>query len=314
MGVSHPERATKLSVSSRGTSVIAEAILALIMFSWIPIAIKAIESDPLTIGVGRLGIAVGVLTFMFRHRIKLRTIGRTGWLHMMLLGFVFALHWYTYFLSIKLSTAATATIAMSSYGLFLLLFTKIKGHRRIKLSDFLLITLAVSGNILVIPDFSLDNDITLGLLVGISSAALFAMLPLLHQRDLGLSDTQRSYGQFLFAGICFAFALPATDFSLDSKSWLLMGFLGLVGVVAHSMWVRVTTRLSTVATSTIYYIGVPLAMGMSMLMLGEEIASKTWLGAGIIISANLTGLVSLHRRQEILHKSLNHADQQCNCS
>jgi len=69
-----------------------------------------------------------------------------------------------------------------------------------------------------------------------------------------------------------------------------------VTLVAHSFWVRVTTRLSPSATSIIYYGNIPFAILSSVLLLEEPLTVRTMSGALLIIVGSMTGLTAKARR------------------
>jgi drug/metabolite transporter (DMT)-like permease len=85
------------------------------------------------------------------------------------MGVCFALHWITYFYSIKLSTPATAMVALSFYGPSLLIWSRFLLGTRIHRGDYVALGLALVGSFICMPSFSLQNDQTLGFLLGLTS-------------------------------------------------------------------------------------------------------------------------------------------------
>jgi drug/metabolite transporter (DMT)-like permease len=75
--------------------------------------------------------------------------------------------------------------------------------------------------------------------------------------------------------------------------WTAFPWIG-VTLVAHSLWVRVTTRLTPSATSILYYGNIPVALALSVLVLGEPLTLRTMSGAVLIISGGVLGLIT-HR-------------------
>jgi drug/metabolite transporter (DMT)-like permease len=63
-----------------------------------------------------------------------------------------------------------------------------------------------------------------------------------------------------------------------------------VTLIGHSLWVRVTTRLSPSATSIIYYANIPIAIALGAIVLGERLTVRSAIGAALIVGAGVLGL------------------------
>ncbi len=269
-----------------------EAILALILFGCIPVVVKSIAANPYTIGIFRLtlataGIAVLMLARRDFRRVGIRDLGRLA-----LIGALFFGHWITFFLAIKASSASIAAIGLSTYGVHLLLLGLIFGHEQSTPGDFIAVIAAATGAILVVPDFRISNTVALGMLLSTASALMYASLPLLHQRWSHLSTTTRALGQFGFALACFLVLSPRANWNLERSDWAGLLFLGVgATLIAHSLWVRVTTHISPSLTSIIYYGNIPIAIALSVVVLHEPLNARTVSGALLIIGGSIFGLV-----------------------
>ena len=217
------------------------------------------------------------------------------------LGLFFALHWLTYFLSIKVSSASISAISLSTYGIHLIVLGWIFQKTRVSSADVLAVLLAILGSALVVPEFSLKNDVTLGIVLGVISGLSYAFLPIIQQRSPDISTSTKALGQFVVALLFFLFLWPLSDWHFPAAEWLALIFLGVICTfVGHTMWVRVTTKLSTVTTSIISYLYVPSAMLLSCMILDEHISLPMILGAALIIGGNLLALCSQWKRTAIL--------------
>ncbi len=263
----------------------------------IPVLIKSLSANEITIGLARIVIAVLVLTPLLLLQGKLKGLCRRDWWGMLIIGGCFAGHWLTYFSSIKLATASLGAIAVTTFGIHLLFLNWLIKGQRIRPSEWLAVLLCFSGCLLVTPEFSLANNITLGLLSGVFSGLLYACLPLLHQRISHIGTLTRAWGQFAFAGLFFLPFIGFSHWQLSADDWWRLLALGLVGtVIAHSLWVKASTELPAIYTSLIYYLYVPIAMLLSSLFLQEEITVEMISGTCLIIGANL-GLAILDWRR-----------------
>ncbi|MCV6614225.1 MAG: DMT family transporter [Cellvibrionaceae bacterium] len=264
------------------------AITAVLTMSLVPVLIKSVAANEVTIGLGRLFIALLCISPLVFARAGFAGLNRRAWLGLLVIGLCFGLHWLAYFYSIKTAGAAVAAIAVSTYGVHLLLLNSLfKGHKVTAL-EWALILVCVFGCYLVVPSVNLADTVTLGLLAGLFSAVLYAAMPLLHQRVAEVPTLTRAWGQFAFAALFFLPFWGLSDWQLGRVDYFKLLALGLVcTVVAHGLWVKASTELPPVFTAVIYYLYVPMAMLLSALFLDELISLPMATGATLIISANI---------------------------
>lgn len=273
-------------------SFVMQGLLAIALFSSITIVVKLISADPMTIGFVRLVIAVVFGYFILVKKNMLRSLSGKDWFWLFVLGFSFGIHWLAFFYSIKIGYASIAVIGVSTYGVQIILISMFLHGRPFYFTDAVAIGVVLLGNFLIIPEFSLDNDVTKGFLIGVVSAFFYAILPSIHQKNTHIDSGTRSFGQFLFAGVFFTLFLPSMSFSLSLYDWLGLLYLGVVvTLVAHTLWIRVTTHVSAVPASLMYYLSVPLAIVLSVLVLGEPLTWQVIAGTVCILLGNVLGIV-----------------------
>ena len=223
--------------------------------------------------------------------------GRT-WRALVLVGIAFGLHWLTFFLSIKIGSAAIGTIGFSTYGLHLIVLGWLLGRGRVTPIDVVGLGLACVGTWLIMPEFSLANDQTLGLAIGVLSGLFAAFLPLLHQHYADINGNLRAWGQFTFALPIFVGCLPWADWGRFQMSDLpLILYLGLgIALVGHGMWVHATTALATTTTSILSYLYLPMSLAVGYLTLGEQLSGRALAGTALVLVANALVIVGGHRR------------------
>ncbi|MFZ2492887.1 MAG: DMT family transporter, partial [Thermoanaerobaculia bacterium] len=245
-----------------------EAAAAIVLFAAIPVIVKFVSAGPFTIGIFRLSIATaGVLAIVAARRPSWRPSVR-DLLPLAFIGALFFGHWITYFLAIKASSASIGTIGLSTYGIHLLILGRIFGGTRLHAVDIASVLLAVTGALIVVPSFDLTNEVTVGMLLASLSGLMYASLPILHQRFAAIPNSIRALGQFGFALLLFLLFLPKSRWDLRPIDWAGLTFLAVGStLIGHTLWVRVTTRLSAAATSVIYYGNVPIAVLLSAALL-----------------------------------------------
>jgi drug/metabolite transporter (DMT)-like permease len=105
-----------------------------------------------------------------------------GWKDLLVLaisGAILAVHWFTFFLSIQVSTVAIGLLAFSTFPLFATFLEPIIFSERLHRRDVITALFVTIGLVLVTPSFDFGNHLTQGLLWGILSAFLYAVLSLL---------------------------------------------------------------------------------------------------------------------------------------
>lgn len=268
-----------------------EGLLAVCLFGITPIFIKEVTANAITIGVVRLIIGGSFLYFLASNK-RLRALSKKEWKALALIGTLFGAHWITYFISVKLSTPSMAILSVSSFGIHMIYLNWIIKGQRPALSSILTVLVALIGIYLIVPEFTLKNDLTSGILVGLVSAFFFALLPFQQQKHQEINSMVRAFGQYAFALPIFLIFISESNWSLSNQDWWYLVILGIVCTVgAHTLWLRATTYLDANTTSLIFYLGTPIAMTTSYFFLNEEMSTPKLIGAGLIISANVAGVV-----------------------
>jgi drug/metabolite transporter (DMT)-like permease len=264
------------------------AILAVCLMASVPVVVKAVSASEIEVGTVRLLIAGCGMTLWLTLTGRFKKLTTHQWLMLILLGLIFALHWYAYFKSIKLSSPSIAAIGVSTYGLHLIFLGRIFLQQPIAKLDGLALMMALLGIYLVFPQIDWRSSYFQGLLVSILSGFLYACLPIIHRLSRDISNSLRAWGQFTFGLALFAPWALVESWQLSSKDWMGLIFLGLVStLLAHSLWVKATTELPAAVSSMVYYLYVPLAMLLSYFGIGEDITLPMIIGAGLIIIANV---------------------------
>ncbi|GHE55909.1 DMT family transporter [Roseivirga thermotolerans] len=268
-----------------------EGLIAVFIFGITPVFIKEVSANAFTIGVVRLSIGIVFLYFLARHS-NLKKLNLKEWRALLWIGLLFGAHWVTYFISVKMSTPSMAILSVSSFGVHMIYLNWLIKGVKPRLTDVAAVMIAVVGIFLIIPDFDLQNDVTAGILIGLCSALFFAILPFVQQRHQHIDSMSRAFGQYTFAMLVFLLFSAKTNWNLTQIDWVYLAILGVIcTVVAHTLWLRASTMLPPTNTSLIFYLGSPIAMFTSYLFLNEEMSSSKLIGAGLIISANIFGVL-----------------------
>lgn len=91
---------------------------------------------------------------------------------------VLAVHWTTFFQSIQSSSVAVGTITFSSFPLFLTFLEPLVFHEPLRPRSVVTALVLPAGVGITIPDLTLANQTTVGILWGLVSALAYAVLSL----------------------------------------------------------------------------------------------------------------------------------------
>jgi len=270
----------------------------MVLMGAVPVIIRHLSANVWTIGLVRLAFGVVGMAAILTATSGWERPSRREWGGLLLVGVLFACHWSLYFLSVKVSSASMAVIGQSTFGVHLVVLGWLIGHHAVRARDLAAVALAVAGALLAAPRWSLADRGTLGLSIGILSAFFYSFLPILHQRLARLSALVRVLGQFGFALLVFLLFLPWADFRLPGGDWWWLTVLGVAcTLVLHTVWTDVTTRLSTLTTSVIFYLAVPVTLVFSVVFLGERVTPAMLGGAALIVAGNVLSLIDARDRE-----------------
>ena len=271
----------------------AEASFTILLMGCVPVIIRHTDANPWTIGIVRLVVALAGLVALMQATRRWRRLSWREWRALALIGVLFGAHWAFYFLSIKASSAGIAVIAQATFGVHLVLIGWVIGHHAVTRLDLVAVAMAVTGSLLVAPRWSMQNQDTVGLLLGICGAFFYAFLPILHQRLAHISSLMRVFGQFLFGLAVFLLFLPQAEWRLGRSDWFWLLVLGvLCTLIQHTLWTRITTRLSTLTTSVLFYMAVPVTLLLGVVLLHERVTPWMVAGATLIVSGNVLAVLS----------------------
>jgi drug/metabolite transporter (DMT)-like permease len=261
-----------------------------VMFGLAGVFGKLAESTPLIITLGRAGFAVLALLLAVQF---LRSGGanpsprqRAG---LLLGGLLLGGHWLTFFTAVKITGVGIATLGFASFPAFTLLLEGLLFRERTRPVEYGMVALVCAGLLLVTPHFDLANESTLGLLYGIVSGLMFALLSLLNRAvTRGVDPVQAALWQNGTILLCL---LPFTWSSLPAipaMDWLWLALLGVfcTGLV-HSLFVASLKVLKARTASVIFSLEPVYGIAFAWWLFNEQPTLRMLIGGALIILASV---------------------------
>jgi len=217
-----------------------------------------------------LGGSLMTAPFALRHRLD-----RTGAKWAILAGFVLALHFYGFFLAMRMTTVAAGTALVALQPIFAALFLKLMGGE-IPSRAWLGMLVSFGGVVLISGiDLQISFRAFMGDLAAIISAALAAMYMLIGAR------AQRTLETASYTSICYFFcavtALPMAVIAGNEilhfsarEWWILLGLIFGAQFLGHTMFNSVLKRVSPAVVSLIVFFEVPVSSILAIWWMGQR--------------------------------------------
>ena len=200
-------------------------------------------------------------------------------------GIILAIHWFTFLQAIQIATVAIGTITFATFPIFVTFLEPLIYHEKLEIKNVTMAIIMFAGVLITVPEFSLANQMTLGIVVGMISAFSYAILCLFNRYlSLNYSGTIIClYEQGVATIILFLtiFFVTTTINSLDLGAII---FLGIVcTAIAHSIYVNSLKKIKVQTASIISSMESVYSIIFAFLLLNEMMAFKELLGGLIII-------------------------------
>ena len=266
--------------------MIIQASFAILIFAFVPLAIKSTNASALTICFIRLLMTVGILSIVWSKKLQFN-IKDKNFKKLIFLGIVFFFHWISYAYAVKMGGPSIGVLGLSTYGIQLLVASSLFLGHKITRAEIICLIFCAVGVVLLIPSWKLADDLTIGALLALFSATCFAFIPILHKNSQEYNKETRIFFQFFGAFLCFSFFVGKTHWSeLTNHDWGILVFLGVFGtLIAHSFWAHITTKISPTAAGMSYYSIAPITLVLSHFFLGEKFTLTQIIGAIIVIAS-----------------------------
>ena len=272
--------------------------LAVVLLGGTGLFSKIIPLNAIDITLGRsLFACLALCLFVRAGREHLRLERRLDYFIAVGLGVLMAARWATYFASMQYAGVSVGMIAMFTFPVITVLLEPLFEKTRLAWQDMLSALVVVIGIVLIVPEISLDNDVTLGVGLGVISAVLYAVRNLSLRKYFSHYSGARSMAwQTLIIVLCLLPFSDLTSTQQDTSVWLLLLALGTAftalphALVANSLAHLRAKTFSLIACMQPFY-GVIFAI----ILLNESPGWQTLLGGILVTSASIYETVNTHK-------------------
>lgn len=204
-----------------------------------------------------------------------------------LLGVLLALHWVTYFHSMQVSSIAVGVIALYTFPIITVFLEPLFHGERPHIKDVISAFTVLFGIYLLVPEFSLSNETTQGILWGVLSALFFALRNIVQGHYFkGYTARHSLLYQTL---VTFIVLLPFSFEVIPAVTNIQWGQLLILGVfftaIPHTLFAFSLLNLKAKTVSLVACVQVVYATIFAALLLNEWPQLSTVVGGLIVVSA-----------------------------
>ena len=144
---------------------------------------KLLPLSALDITLGRAAVACIMLFGILKLFGKsIRLDNTKDYFIALFLGLLMAAHWVSYFAAMQYSSVSIGMIALFTFPVMTVLLEPFFEGIRLVWQDVISALVVLFGIYLIVPEVSLENEITQGVLIGVFSAVLYSFRNLVHRK------------------------------------------------------------------------------------------------------------------------------------
>ncbi|MCR5326627.1 MAG: DMT family transporter, partial [Bacteroidales bacterium] len=266
---------------------------AVFLAGWTGIFGRMISLGGLPLVWYRIMVSVAALAVVLGLTGRLHKVSWKAFSRIAGCGGILALHWVAFYASIQASNVSIGVACIATSCFFTTLLDPLLNRKRISWIEVLISFIAISGVLLI---FSLDIRYRLGIVLGLLSAALYALFALLHinvARETGEdSATMLLYeliGGVFFLSLLVPF-LPLAEIVPQKTDLLWLLLLGsLFTVVPFLLQLQALRTLSAFTVNLAYNLEPLYSIAFAAILFDElqEVNFSFWLGIALIVASVL---------------------------
>ena len=204
-----------------------------------------------------------------------------------LLGALLATHWVSYFYAMQVSSVAVGVIALYTYPVITVFLEPLFHGEKPHIVDLLSSIAVLFGIYLIVPDFSLGDNMTMGVISGVFSALMMSLRNIMQRRYFSAYSASHALLYQTLVVVLVLFVFTGTEASaIEGKQWWLLVLLGILfTALPHTLFAHALLHLKAKTVSLIACVQVIYAAIFAALLLGEWLSWNVVAGGLIVVSA-----------------------------
>lgn len=263
--------------------------LAVMLFGLAGVISKFISLPAISVTFGRVFFSSIFLWILIKIKKENIRLIKKDYLVVIIAGIILALHWYTFIKSIQTASVAIGTLTFSVFPLFVTFLEPLVFHESFNYKNILIALIMLVGVMITVPELSLNNHMTLGIVIGLISALSYACLCLFN-RYLSKSYSSRV--------ICFYEQATATVVLLPSLFLIsisytyldlsILIFLGIVcTAIVHSIYISSLKHINVQLAGLISGMESVYSIILAFILLKQGLSLNEFVGGIVIISTSI---------------------------
>ena len=263
---------------------------------------KILDLSAVDITYGRSVVAcvmLFVIVKMFRGSIRLDST--KDYLVALLLGLLMAAHWVSYFAAMQYSSVSVGMIALFTFPVMTVLLEPFFEGIKLVWQDIVSAIVVLFGVFLLVPEISLENETTQGVLIGVLSALLYSFRNLVHRKHFShYTGAHAMAYQTLVIFVSLSFFSSDAIFKASEQTYIGLVVLGIFfTAVPHTLIAASLKHLRAKTFSLIACMQPLYGVALAIIVLGEQPRWQTILGGLLVISAAVYETINAQK----LHKT-----------
>ena len=239
----------------------------------------------------RMLITAATMWVLFGLMKKVKRIPATDILKITAVGFIAAMHWVTFYGSIKYANVSVALVCFSAIGFFTALFEPLIVRKKINWVEVLLGLITISGIYII---FHFDTQYKTGIIIGIISALLASLFPIFNRQFLQRMNvetllTYQQTGGFIILSVLLPFYLQRFPINTFFPGWQDLGWLlvlaWLCSVIAFQFSSYALKKLSAFTVNLTYNLEPVYGIILAFVVYKENKYLSKWFYTGFAIIA-----------------------------
>ena len=259
----------------------------------------------------RLLFTATTMWVLFGLRKKIYKISTVDILKISGVGFIAAMHWVTFYGSIKYSNVSVALVCFSSISFFTALFEPLILRKKINRTEIFLGLMTIAGIYII---FHFDSQYKTGIITGLVSAVLASLFPIFNRQFLQRINVEtmlswQQTGGLIALSVLLPFYLrqfPVESFlpGMQDLLWLF-GLSWFCSVVAFQFSSNALKRLSAFTVNLTYNLEPVYGILLAFIVYKENKLLSKWFytGFAIIAAALVIHLFILAKHEKKLVRS-----------